>query len=77
MTSTSSYSRHVAYTLHGGRVVTTRRSYGNSTFLATFQDQLEHIRLRLSATDSALSRRRASIGRATVLAPGRCARIAS
>ena len=41
MTSTS-YSRHVAYTPDGGRVVTTRSSYGNSSVWATFQDQREH-----------------------------------
>ena len=42
MSSTSSYSRHGAYAPDGGRVVTTRSSYGNSNFWATFQDQLEH-----------------------------------
>jgi hypothetical protein len=42
MSSTSNYSRHVANTPDGGRIVTTRSSYGNSSFWATFQDQREH-----------------------------------
>jgi hypothetical protein len=41
MSGTSNYSRHVAYTPDGGRVVTTGSNYGNSSFWVTFQDQRE------------------------------------
>ena len=41
MSSTSSYSRHGAYAPDGARVVTTRSSYGNSSFWATFRDERE------------------------------------
>jgi hypothetical protein len=72
--STSHYSRHVAYAPDGARVVTTRSSYGNSSFWATFHDQLER-KVTTGANGQHMWRRREFIARATAQARGRCARI--